>query len=256
MNKEYLNILKSIGLTENESEVYLAGIESGVGTVDNISRKTSLKRPNVYKIIDSLISKNLASVEFHGLKKLYKMENPENLVTILKEKDQKLASILPELLNSYNRVPSTAEIKISYGLVNLKKIYTGLIEKHNPHDYYYVISNLEKWKGLDDEFLQSFVDQRIKKDIHIKILSEKSEYASQMKQFERNFNQEVRFLPTSTSILTDTIITPKKLLIVSLGDPITIFEIENYYLINSNKSNFETIWELIATKVSTVNSIS
>lgn len=242
---QFLNILKNVGLTENESEVYLAGLKCGSATVQRIAENTTLKRPNVYKIIESLISKNLASIEFIGLKKVYKMENPLNLETLLKEKQSKLLEILPELDKIYKNTPTTAEIRISYGLNSLKKVYNSILETYKPGDFYYVISNLDKWKSIDSEFLTEFINKRIKKNIKVKFLCQDGEVARYNKQYEKNFNQEVKILPQNFKYETDTILTPEKMIVVSLIEPITIFEIENSYLINSNKTNFELIWELL-----------
>ena len=58
MNKD---LLKSIGLTDIEIEVYLAIIDLGSCLAGEIARKTGIHRRTVYDAINRLIEKGLVS---------------------------------------------------------------------------------------------------------------------------------------------------------------------------------------------------
>lgn len=53
------NILEKIGLTKNESAIYLGLLELGPSYIAKISEKTSIHRPLVYKTIPSLLEKKI-----------------------------------------------------------------------------------------------------------------------------------------------------------------------------------------------------
>jgi hypothetical protein len=154
-----------------------------------------------------------------------------------------LKTILPNLIENNTKTPSKGEIRIMYGLKSLKKIYFELLDDHRQGEFYYVTSNLERWKNLDTEFLDEFIESRVKKNIAIKIISENNESGKYYKRFEKNFNQEVKL--TTYSLPTDTIITPRKIIITSFDkSDLTLFIIENPLIINSYKVNFDIMWNL------------
>jgi hypothetical protein len=173
------------------------------------------------------------------------MSDPEDLLAIISNKRDELTKNLPELRQLFFRKLDFSEIKISYGLNSLKSTYSDLLSNHKPGQFYYVTSDLEKWKSIDNKFLSEFIENRIKKNISLKIISTESEAANYNRKFARNFLQEVKILPKNIVHNVDTIITPEKIVLISLDDKITIFEIRNQYFINYNKSNFETIWQLL-----------
>ena len=55
--------------------------------------------------------------------------------------------------------------------------------------------------------------------------------------------QEVKILPKETCLETDTIITPHKVVIVQLKEPITTFVIESKSIITAHKQYFEIMWQ-------------
>src|SRR3989344_1182878 len=63
MNKE---ALLGVGLTEKESEVYLALIELGSSSAGQIIQKTGLHRAVVYDLLERLIEKGLVGNVFKG----------------------------------------------------------------------------------------------------------------------------------------------------------------------------------------------
>lgn len=52
------HILEKIGLSKNESAIYLALLELGPSQIAKISEKALIHRPLVYKALPSLIEKN------------------------------------------------------------------------------------------------------------------------------------------------------------------------------------------------------
>ncbi len=63
--------LETTGLTQKESAVYLALLETGQASIAGLAQKTGIKRPTCYLIIDELIKKGLATSVPVGRKTLY-----------------------------------------------------------------------------------------------------------------------------------------------------------------------------------------
>jgi len=50
-------ILRNLGLNEKEAKIYLACLELGSATVQEVAQKSSIKRTNIYNLLGSLKKK-------------------------------------------------------------------------------------------------------------------------------------------------------------------------------------------------------
>lgn len=102
--------LISIGLNEKEAKVYLASLELGQSTVQNISVKAGINRATTYFIIDGLMQRGLVTSFNKGKKQYFFAADPERLLEILeKEKENierkkdDLQKLLPQLRSLNNK---------------------------------------------------------------------------------------------------------------------------------------------------------
>ena len=93
----YSEILQEVGLSLNESKVYEALLDLGESSVQQVSLKAKVHRRNVYDSLKKLEEKGLVSEVFVKGEKRYKAISPTKLIELLKEKEEKINKILPEL---------------------------------------------------------------------------------------------------------------------------------------------------------------
>ncbi len=103
-----LKELQDLGLAEKEAKVYLAALEIGRATADQLAKHAKLVRPTTYLQIKSLMEKGLISTYEEGKKTYFAPESPELLKRLLQQqknnlnsKEQELAALLPELLRRF-----------------------------------------------------------------------------------------------------------------------------------------------------------
>ncbi|MBW2063352.1 MAG: helix-turn-helix domain-containing protein [Deltaproteobacteria bacterium] len=96
--------LQNLGLSQKEALIYLASLELGPITVQEISRKTGITRTTIYNLIRALEEKGLVDELRKNKRRLFVSRNPEKLLTHLqvqqKElegKEKALQRILPQL---------------------------------------------------------------------------------------------------------------------------------------------------------------
>ena len=242
-NEKLFNSLLQLGLEENEAKVYLASLSLGATTVLKISKHSAVKRTTVYEIILALEKKGLMKKEIHGFKTLFSAEHPERLENSLDAKRVLLRRTLPELEGLYNLKGGESSIKFYSGLTAIKNIYDDLLKDLKPHEFYYAISNIREWQSLDEDFfLGNHVEKRCKMGIETRLLFVDSEMAQKRKTTERNFNEEVRILPEKSSFHVDLVITPYKLVMFQLYEPLVAIVIENKSMIELQKELFELLW--------------
>jgi len=242
-NDKLIESIQELGLEENEAKVYLASLSLGATTVLKLSKHSEVKRTTAYELILALEKKGLMKKEIHGFKTLYSAEHPEKLENSLESKKVMLARILPELEGLYNLKGTESSLKFYSGLTAIKGIYDDLLKDLKIHDFYYAISNVGEWQELDEDFfLRNHVEKRSKMGIKTKLLFTNSEIAQKRKQTERNFGEEVRILPENSKFHVDLVITPHKLVMFQLYNPLVAILIENKSMIELHKEMFEIIW--------------
>jgi len=248
MEKEnlYIKTLVDIGLPENEAKVYLAILSLGETTALQIARVADIKRTTVYHIIEALKQKGFISIEMKGLKSVFIAEDPERLSRILESKTKVFAGILPDLSAKFISKNNKSSIREYQGLKAVKMLYEGLLKEMHPHDYYLVVSNQEEWHALDPEFFQKFIERRAKMNLDIRLLLTDTLHAQTFKKIERNYNEKIKILSPKTKLSTNLIITPNKVIIHRLINPISAIILTDPTIINMHKESFEIMWEGLA----------
>ncbi len=115
--------LKSAGLTDNESKIYLALIDLGPSLAGQISRKTGMYRRSVYDTIEMLIEKGLVSYILQNNRKIFQAANPERLLQIIKEKQNLIEPLISGLLEKYSKTKEKEETNFYKGKEGLKTVF-------------------------------------------------------------------------------------------------------------------------------------
>src|SRR3989338_10345709 len=108
-------ILQEIGLSNTEVKVYLALLELGSALAGEITKKSEVNRTNVYDALERLIEKGLVTYVISANRKVFEPVNPEMLREILKDKQEKLSSVINELQLKYKTSRSKEEATIFKG---------------------------------------------------------------------------------------------------------------------------------------------
>jgi sugar-specific transcriptional regulator TrmB len=127
-------ILGKIGLTKQESKVYLALLELQESQTGKLCKFTKIASSNIYKILDSLIEKGLIHYRVQNNIKIFMSAPPESLNDLFLQKQKKLDE----------------ERKEINGLIsNLKKIEIKK-EPHSNYKYYEGLGSLKSmWHEIN-----------------------------------------------------------------------------------------------------------
>ncbi len=245
-NTTLIKILTDLGLTKKEANVYFAGLQLGPTTVVKLAKTSGLKRTTIYSVVESLQQKGLIAVEVKGFKRLFVVENPNKLESILELRKAKLKQCLPEFSALFNLKGGESFIKYYEGLEAIKSVYSSLLKDIRPHEDYLVLAGQKKWHELDPEYFQKFIEKRAKLDINIKILMVDSQLAHRHKKFKKNYNEKIKILPAHIMLTTNLVIIPKKVIIHQLSSPNIAIVIENKSIVQMHREMFEIMWQAVA----------
>ncbi len=238
------DILDNIGLSKNEARVYIALLEVGISTVTNIAKKSRVHRTNVYDVIERLIQKGLVSYIVKDDKKYFEATDPNNLLSVLKQKEDKLKNILPQLL--VKKLSEKTEVTVSEGVIAARNTLLSLLEIGEPIYMYGTIKGVKKLLG--EHILDRFQKERIEKKIPQKIIynHDATERINELKKLPLI---EIKALPKefdspmSTNICGDIVYFR-----LYDRDPTLIIRIKSRDIADIYKKYFQIMWK-IAKKV-------
>ena len=234
--------LQQFGLTSKESAVYMAVLELGKDSASAIAKKSELKRPTVYVVLDSLINKNLIRKIPKGSTTHYTAEDPNTLLDVLERKEEEIKKALPLLKALHNVRGEKPVIRYYEGKEGVRKIYS---EWYQSKKYIYFYGSI---KDIKKHFPESFLEPIYIKKMGIPVLEIVSshpvdlEYAHASKK-TKNPKHKFRVLKKGITFTLDSAIYDDKLAIVSLKDKFFGIVIESKAIANSYKILYELAWQ-------------
>lgn len=239
---ELKQLLKDLGLSENEASIYLASLSIGPSPVMQLARSASIKRTTAYSVLESLIDQGLMGIEMRGVKKRYVAESPVRLEAMLENRRQRLRDSLGELSALFNLKSGESSIKYYEGVESLKGVYNGLLEDAEEGKDYLIISSPQEWYNLAPAFFDEFMRKRRALNLRMLYLMRDSPIARKIKKTEEVLGRQIRILPPSTTFTANLVIIPKKVVINQLVPPVWAAVIENHYIVKTFSELFYIIW--------------
>jgi len=161
--------LQKIGLSAKEAALYLAGLQTGPATMQQLVNTSHLKRATVYEIVDSLKEKELIKTIQRGKHKIYITEDPQNIFPLIKQKENVLHNMMGQLLAMQNHAGKKPSVRIYQGVEGIKEIYEDILSRHA--DYIEVLSSKLPDEKIMDFWSGEYVERRIKKGNHVKVIA-------------------------------------------------------------------------------------
>lgn len=245
MNKEIKQVLSGVGLTKEEASIYLAGLELGESSVQNLAKKAGIKRPTAYKILEELISKGMVYQAFKGKKRYFGAEDPEKIVTSFKQKEVELGKILPELKSIYNLSDVKPKVKFYEGVAGAIAVYEDTLvstEEGGELLTYTGVENL--FDTFPKGYAQKYFDKRVAKKISVRAIAIDSEVS---REWKRNDEKELRNLilvpEGKINFFGDTEIYGDKVALISYKENFMAVVIESKEIANMQRFLFELAWK-------------
>jgi sugar-specific transcriptional regulator TrmB len=146
VNKNYVEQLTSLGLTQGEAKVYLAMIQIGPSKVGKIVEMSGISQSKIYNVLDRLILKGLASYNLQDNIKHFQSLEPSRLHEYVQRKEdevRKQKEGITQIINNlsknvYATKRSTSEIFV--GERSLRSAYMTLLSDAKKGDilrYFY-----------------------------------------------------------------------------------------------------------------------
>jgi sugar-specific transcriptional regulator TrmB len=239
------DVLKKMGLSDNEIQIYTTLLRSSEASAYELSQKTGIYRPHVYDKLETLLARGLISYIQKGKKKIFQAHRPAKLLEYLEEKHNELAELKKELQNAMPNLISLTQrgeqgtrVEVFEGKEGLKVFLTDIINTKKDVCLF----------GLDDtkydETLPVFMPQYFK---NLRLNKIKERVISLKKKgiliFD-NYSTTYRFLESEYLNPTNTFVYGDKTAIVIWQMPISVIMIKNQQLAETYAEHFEKLWKV------------
>lgn len=159
--------LKELNLSDKEVKVYLSLLMLGQSAVNDVAKKANLNRVSTYDILKALLEKGFVSYVIISGVKHFEAVEPSKFLDSLKEKQEKIEAVLPELEAAKSSLTKKPQIEMYEEINGLKSIFNDILKE-----------NKETWFIGDPKMLDSlqfyfphFIKQKRKQKMFSKVIT-------------------------------------------------------------------------------------
>jgi sugar-specific transcriptional regulator TrmB len=234
--------LQKFDIDGKKADVYLAVLELGSGTANEIAKKSEIKRTTCYDVLQDLEKPGLVYETSKGKKRLFVAEDPEKLRKKISEKEKLLDEMLPELRSFYNIKGTKPKIRFYEGKEGLREVYADTL---NYSGEMLVFASEDVAKILGMNWTNDYLAKRVKKELRVRAIMPKTKIIEQdfvskdQKQLRASKLVDAKKYPFSIEI---NIYGHQKVALMSSREEMGII-IEGAEIYNTLKLIFELLWD-------------
>lgn len=233
--------LKNLGLEEKEAGIYLALLELGESSVFEISKKSGVKRPTAYIILQSLEKKGFVSKVIKSKKTLFTPQHPQKLVAEAEIRLKELQEVMPQMESLFRREENRPRVMI----------YEGKDELDRAYDESFITKGEIVWMGTlklsREVFYRTFRKVgyvKLSPEFRIRELVDESEESREYAEQVRGQYHLIRFIPKEfLPFEIDIGIFGSRTLITSVKKEYFTISIESAEIARAFRTIFEVMWQ-------------
>lgn len=240
MSYEELRItLEKYGLSHNEAKVYLTLLSLGSAMAGKISKEAMIDRTSCYDALKKLLKKGLVSYAVEANRKMFKAISPDRLVGFLKEKEEEINEIMPQLKGMYKPEKGKYNVTLFKGYKGIKTVFEDILAEAKGKENL-VIDSSGRFKEKMPYYIPHFVKGLEKNKIKIRhIVRPGTDIHPSKTTTLRYFGKEAKETVVSTNIYDN------KIAIILWTDIPEAIIIENKAAADSYRDYFEVLWKSI-----------
>lgn len=239
--------LRSIGLNEKESAVYLGCLMQGEGTVLEISRQANVKRPTTYLILQDLAERGLVLSQKDKKSIKYRPANPKKIVTQLRNNLERADELMPEIVSLYRDESEKPSVAIYEDMAGY--LYTGDLvwEEAKKGKELLVLGNPQFFFETATESAEKWFKLIRNKKYHARIIlfnwNDMTERYVKRTEASGNPNIQIRIITETTyPVVTEEAIVDDIVVLFTGGQKFNSLVIRSQNLADTQRELFERLW--------------
>jgi sugar-specific transcriptional regulator TrmB len=231
--------LKKIGFGHNESKIYITLIKLGPSMAGRIAKESNIDRSACYDSLKALLKKGLVSYVIEANRKKFAASNPHRLKEYLKEKEDLVETILPNLAEMFKSKEEKSQVSMFKGLKGMKTVFEDILHSAKGEENL-VIDSSGKFGEKMPFYLPHFSKALEKNKIKVRHIVRRDK----AKELHPSKTTELRFFPriVGEQTITTNIYADKIALILWTDVPEAVI-IKNRAAAEAYRSYFEILWK-------------
>jgi predicted transcriptional regulator len=194
------NALKELGLSDQESDVYVSLLRTGGAIASVVAKDVGLKRTTVYPILKAMARKGFVTTFYRKSKQYYQ------------KKTSAFLDVIPTLQSLEKKHLKMVGLRFIETLDELKHFYDGILDQYKGKQYC-IIGSATEWQGLDEEYFIEYRRSRAAHKIKTRLLL--AEATKEDNPDDPSLLRDVRWLGEKYTFKSTIDIFKDKVLIVS-----------------------------------------
>ena len=241
MNNLVERIAKSTGLSELHIRVYLTVLELGQTSIQQIAKKSGIKRTSIYNFLPTLLQNGLLLETIKKRRKVYSALNPQQLLERTKSQVSELESLLPDLAALNNASLHKPRVTYYEGLEGTEAVYADMLKEKKEILAY---EDLEHMKAVMREgFFKTWPAERAKRNIGFKSITRDSAVAREFVQHNTKLLRQSKILKTNDLMTEVNIYSDKVALMSFRSNPPFCVLIEDKGAATTLRTMWNELWK-------------
>jgi len=247
-----LKLIEKAGLTEGESKVYIALLDTGQSSITDIVTKSRVSTSKSYDILNRLEEKGLVSHAIIRGIKYFKAASPKRLTEILEEKGNELKQaikqierIIPELIAKQQAKEAEEEAEVFAGMKGLISVFneeTEWMKKTNGISYVIGATKGGRAGKHIDDFFRRLQAKRDLLKLKTKFIFNEKMWGN-FPYLEKSKHCLIRYIKVGSEMTSINIFNDKTVIAIYAKQPF-LFVIKSQDIVNDFREYFQALWKL------------
>lgn len=246
MSADLHAILRSIGLDDKQSRLYLAGLQLGSAPASEYAGMTDMNRITTYNVLEELVEKGLFTLERAARGKRYAPVSPNALALEAQKNVEAFQKALPELRSLQKAKYRKPHVRFFEGWDGIRRVYEDSLAASTEILNY---ANSAVVRRLWPEYDRQYVERRVSKGIRLRGIAPDDAMGRRVHGDDTAQLREIRLVPEQDFDFTNEIhIYDDKVAICSFGtadgtsEDIFGILLESHEVAETQRQIFEMAW--------------
>src|SRR3989344_7486110 len=238
--------LEELGLSKNESTIYIFLLKRGPTTTGPIIKETRIANSRVYESLRSLITKGLVTYTIQKVGKHFQAESPRKLIDLEEERKKKIEELLPDMIKLQSLHETETKSAVYEGFDGFKTAFKKIIDDCPKEGTIYILGFSEQ--PFAAKSLRTFITNMNLKSANkrqkLQIILDVSARKSLGRDREKEKYTEVRYMPKGYISPAAIDIFEDCVFIFLWEEKPFVFMIKNQRIADTFKQYFLFLWKM------------
>ncbi len=243
--KENLQLITKLGLSTKASKAYLALLEIGEATIQQVSKRSGVKRTSLYYTLSELTQVG-AIVETKRNKKSYYIPvDPSILLKTVRNNIFEVEQSLPQLEQLKHSIYEKPRLYFLYGPQGFKQIWDMIFKSKSKH-YSIVTDGIGFLDFVKEKYiLQEIIKEKKRLGISSRQIIMDSDYSRKIVAKDPQENRVSKIISPNYKLPFTEIISDNFVAFISPRVDNNLFVIENENFVKTRLNMFDALWDKI-----------